>query len=94
MDWEMPLWGSDAEFILLPEWSCVEVKHLDGDEFAHWSDTDFDASARQRRKRREWQVFRALLDGGGSPDGVVEVVAPAGVHVIDHVRTRWLPSQA
>jgi sulfotransferase famil protein len=94
MDWELPVWGSDAAPLLLPEWSCVELKHLDADEFAHWSSRDFDASARTRRKLREWQVFQALAAGAPPPADVVEVVAPPGVHVVDHVRTHWLAARA
>jgi hypothetical protein len=94
MEWELPLWRHDIPMVTLSDWSCVELKHLDADEFAHWSHTDFDGSARTQRKRREWQVFRALADGGEPPPGVIPVTAPAGTHVIDHVRTAWLPARA
>jgi len=94
LEWELPLWGAGVAAITLPDWACVELKHLDADEFGHWSDTDFAGSARTRRKRREWEVFTALASGGAPPEGVVEVVAPAGVHVIDHVRSAWLPERA
>ena len=92
LDWELPLWRADIATVTLPDWSCVEIKHLDADEFAHWSHTDFDASARTQRKRREWEVFGALAGGAEPPEGVVAVEAPAGRHVIDHVRTVWLPA--
>jgi hypothetical protein len=94
IDWELPLWGPGAATVTLPDWSCIELKHLDGDEFGHWSHTDFDASARTRRKLREWSVFRALAAGDPPPDGVAEVRAPAGRHVIDFVRDSWLPARA
>jgi hypothetical protein len=94
IDWELPLWPAHTPFVTLPDWGCVELKHLDADEFAHWSDTDFDASARTARKRREWEVFHALAGGGEAPEGVVAIDAPAGVHVIDHVRDAWLPARA
>ena len=94
LEWELPMSGGDAASVVLPDWSCVELKHLDGDEFAHWSGTDFTASARTRRKDREWAVFRALAGGAKPPDGVVPVHAPPGVHVIDHVRDTWLPARA
>jgi hypothetical protein len=93
-EWELPLWGGEHRTITLPEWSCVELKHLDADEFAHWSHTDFDASARTQRKRREWAVTRALTAGAPPPAGVVSLQAPPGRHVIDHVRVTWLPEQA
>ena len=76
MDWEMPLWGSDVSAITLPDWSCVELKHLDADEFAHWTPTDFGASARTRRKQREWEVFQALAAGREPPEGVVRIPGP------------------
>jgi hypothetical protein len=94
MDWELPLWGGEPRTVTLPDWACVELKHLDADEFAHWSHTDFAASARTRRKQREWEVFRALAAGGAPPDGVLAVEAPPGRHVVDHVRETWLPQAA
>ena len=45
---------------------------------------------RNRRKRREWTVFNAL-NHGEVPEGVTEIVAPEGVHVVDHVTHAWLP---
>ena len=52
---------------------------------------DFETTARTQRKRREWEVFRALADGGELPEDVVPVEAPDGYHVIDYVRSVWLP---
>lgn len=94
LDWELPLWAARVPSLTLPDWGCVELKHLDADEFAHWSGTDFAASARQARKRREWEVFTALARGAAPPDGVVAIQAPAGCHVVDHVREAWLPARA
>jgi Sulfotransferase family len=91
MEWELPLWSPDIGGVTLPERSCVELKYLDADEFDHWSDTDFEASARTRRKRREFEVFNAIAGGGEPPPGVVRIEAPAGQHVIDYVRSSWLP---
>jgi hypothetical protein len=69
----------------------VELKHLDGEDFAHWTDpASFATSFRNRRKRREWEVFHALKDGR-VPAGVHEITAPAGVHIVDHVTHDWLP---
>jgi hypothetical protein len=93
MEWELPLWRADMPTVQLPDWSCVEIKYLDADEFGHWSSTDFTASARTHRKRREWQVFQALADGGRQPDDVIAVESPDDRHVIDYVRSAWLPSQ-
>ena len=94
MDWELPMWGAKPRRLTLPAWSCVELKFLDADEFGHWTDTDFETSDRQKRKRREWEVFQALVAGRRAPGDVVAVEAPEGVHVVDHVRTTWLREQA
>jgi hypothetical protein len=94
MEWEQPLLPPDTPRIILPDWSCLELKHLDADEFDHWSDTDFDQTERTRRKRREWEVFHALALGEEPPSDLVAVEAPAGRHVIDYVRSEWLPEQA
>jgi hypothetical protein len=90
MEWEQPVLPRGAPRIVLPDWSCVELKFLDADEFSHWSDTDFHQTARTQRKRREWEVFRALADGGEPPPDVFPVEAPDGRHVIDYVRSVWL----
>jgi len=93
MEWELPLWGTDAPALSLPDWTCVELKHLGAEEFAHWSDTDF-TKARTGRKQREWQVFNALRAGGRAPDGVIRIDAPEGRHVIEHLRSSVLPALA
>jgi hypothetical protein len=92
LEWELPMFPAGIESVTLPEFSCVELKFLDGDEFGHWSPTDFDASPRTARKRREQAVFRALAAGEPPPEGVVAVEAPEGTHVIEHVRSVWLPA--
>lgn len=94
LEWELPTLPSHLATVTLPEHSCLELKFLDGDEFAHWSPTDFDASPRTARKRREQAVFRALAAGESPPPGVVAVEAPEGRHVIEHARRVWLPAQA
>ena len=94
LEWELPMFPPDIESVTLPDYSCVELKFLDGDEFGHWSPTDFGASPRTARKRREQEVFAALAAGDPPPEGVVAVEAPEGTHVIDHVRQTWLPAAA
>jgi sulfotransferase famil protein len=94
LEWEQPLWPSSTPTLTFPDWSCVELKHLDVDEFAHWSATDFDESARTRRKRREWHVFNALANGEPPPREVVAIEAPEGSNVVDYVRSDWLPAKA
>jgi hypothetical protein len=89
-EWELCPMPSKEKKLLLPEWGCIELKHLDEDEFANWSTTEFDASSRTRRKEREWSVFNALAGGGEPPEGVIAIEAPKGTHVIDFVRTTWL----
>lgn len=90
IEWELPLWPDGARQISLPDWSCVELKWLDADEFAHWSTTDFTASGRTRRKEREWRVHQSLSSGAAPPEGVLQISAPPGVHVVDYVRERWI----
>jgi glycosyltransferase involved in cell wall biosynthesis len=84
LEWELPMWDPDIGSIVLPERSCLELKHLGEDEFGHWTDTDFTRSARTRRKRREWEVVKAIEAGGPLPPGVEAIEAPAGHHVIDY----------
>ena len=66
LEWELPLWSPDTPVLTLPDRSCLELKQLDADEFSHWSTNDFEASARTRRKQREWEVFRALAGGAAA----------------------------
>jgi glycosyltransferase involved in cell wall biosynthesis len=89
MEWEIPLWLPEIG-VTLPERSCIELKHLDADEFAHWSGIDFDASFRTRRKQREYEVFNAIAGGSEPPAGIVRIDAPPGEHIVDYVRTSWL----
>ena len=92
LDWELTVWPSETPTMRLPDWSCLELKFLDADEFAHWSDdVDFENTLRARRKRREQEMFRALALGGELPDGVVRIDAPADTHVIAYTRDTWLP---
>ena len=94
MEWEQPLLPPNVPRIVLPDWSCIELKHLDADEFGHWSDTQFDQTARTQRKLREWEMFHALADGGKPSGELLGVEAPEGRHVIEYVRSTWLPEQA
>jgi Sulfotransferase family len=94
MEWEQPLWPANLPALVLPDWSCVELKWLDADEFSHWSDTDFGQSTRTRRKKREWEVFNSLAHGADAPADVISIEAPEGVHVIEHVRSTVLPELA
>lgn len=90
-EWEIRTTPSGVRSFRLPDGLCVELKWLDGDEFAHWTDPEsFATSWRNSRKRREWEVFHALREGR-VPEGVHEITAPAGVHVVDHVTSSWLP---
>ncbi|WP_104105689.1 glycosyltransferase [Nocardioides sp. 616] len=90
-EWEIRTTPERFEMFALPQGLCVELKYLDGDEFAHWTDPQsFATSLRNRRKRREWTVFNALNEGT-VPEGVVTLEAPAGMHVVDYVTKEWLP---
>jgi Sulfotransferase family len=94
VEWELPLWPGDYETVILPAWACVELKYLDADEFGHWSDTQFDATSRTRRKLREWTAFQTLAEGGEPPADVVPIESPDDRHVIDYVCSTWLPEKA
>lgn len=90
-EWEIRTTPEGVRSIALPQGLCVELKYLDGEEFAHWTDPEsFATSWRNRRKRREWEVFHALREGRVLP-GVHEITAPSGVHIVDHVTHHWLP---
>ncbi|GAB3195419.1 hypothetical protein GCM10027062_02300 [Nocardioides hungaricus] len=90
-EWEIRTTPVGVRSIALPQGLCVELKYLHGEEFAHWTDpASFATSWRNRRKRREWEVFHALREGT-VPPGVHEIAAPAGVHIVDHVTHDWLP---
>jgi hypothetical protein len=94
LEWEQPLLPPEVPRIVLPDWSCIELKHLDADEFDHWSDTRFDLTARTQRKRREWEMFHSLADGGEPGADMRPVEAPEGEHVVEYVRSTWLPERA
>ena len=90
-EWEIRTTPPNTPQFALPQGLVVELKYLDGDEFAHWTNPEsFATSIRNRRKRREWLVFNALNEGT-VPEGVTEIVAPEGEHVVDHVTHTWLP---
>lgn len=91
-DWELPVWGTEPRKVKIRPGSCLELKWLDADEFAHWTGVeDFEASTRSSRKQREWSIYTALREGRTPPvDGVVRVEAPHGVHVIDYISATWL----
>lgn len=90
-EWEVREWPESCERILLPGGMAVELKWLDADEFGHWTDvTAF--GYRAPRKRREWEVDRAIREGRAEGvHGLVRIDAPPGSHVIDHVTSSWLP---
>ena len=91
-EWELLSYPLDRPTVSLPDWSCVELKHLDVDEFAHWSDDDFSATSRTSRKLREREVFAALANGTELA-GLVRIDAADGRHVVDYVREAWLPQE-
>ena len=92
-DWEIRISPEDVTRITMPEGLCFELKWLDLDEFAHWTDpAEFD-ERRSPRKVREYAVFNALLRGEWQGlESVVRIEAPPGVHVVDHVRDTWMPA--
>ena len=94
VEWELSVFPADVPFLYLPRWSSIELKYLDTDEFSNWSDTAFEMTSRTRRKRREWETFHALATGSEPPEGVVPVESPDDRHIVDYVRTTWLPERA
>lgn len=89
-EWEVREFPSSADRIIAPEGLCVELKWLDVDELAHWSELDAGAT-RVSRKRRELQVREALLAGRGEDVARLQrIEAPPGEHVVDHVVGPWL----
>jgi glycosyltransferase involved in cell wall biosynthesis len=91
-EWEVREFPSTSERIIAPEGLCVELKWLDADEFAHWTNLDDLDFSRAPRKAREIEVYRALKDGRGDRvPGLHRIEAPPGVHIVDHVTQTWLP---
>ena len=86
-DWETVRPWSDY-LLQMPDWACFELKWLDEDQFGHWSHTDFQAG--HYRKKREWEVTRALHDGAPPPEGVVRIESPEGTPVIEHLRNIYV----
>lgn len=92
-EWEVREFPATSERIIAPEGLCVELKWLDTDEFAQWDGVEDFAQLRVRRKRREFEVVSALRAGRGDdvPD-LHRILAPPGVHVVDHLVDTWLPA--
>jgi len=92
-EWELRLYPDRARGVRLPEGSSVELKWLDSDEFAHWTDPGaFATSFRTARKRREYQLFTDLQsDQWEGHEGLHRIEAPAGQHVVEYVTQVWLP---
>jgi hypothetical protein len=89
-DWELMM-PRPGDFVTrLPDFACFELKWLDADEFGHWSHSDFKVEINDR-KRREWDLFHALGEGVSLPEGVVRVESQEGLHVIEHLRSNYVP---
>ena len=91
-EWEVRTTPERVRSIGLPHGLCVELKYLDGDEFAHWTDpASFATRYRNKRKRREWAVFNALQERRPCCPASTRSTPRAGVHIVDHVTHDWLP---
>lgn len=92
-DWEVPMWAENAKTITLRQGSCLELKWLSQDEFAHWTAPDHFSDARSKRKQREWHIHGAL-SAGRTPQvaGLVHLVAPTVMDVITYASEVWLPN--
>jgi len=84
-DWELRLPNPGDPVFRLPNFMCFELKWLEADEFAHWSNAEFKTEI-NARKRREWELFHALSKGAGTPEGVVRIESSEGIHVLEHLR--------
>jgi hypothetical protein len=91
-DWELREFPPGVERIVLQQGLVLEVKWLDADEYAHWRRDGVDfTNTRLYRKLREFEVDEAIRNGDPETlGGLVRVVAPPGVHIIDHVSRDWL----
>ncbi|WP_232677279.1 glycosyltransferase [Nocardioides sp. R-C-SC26] len=90
-EWEVREFPTSSERIIAPEGLVVELKWIEEDEFAHWTSVEDFANSRVPRKRREWEVYTAIMEGTAHEvPGLHHVVAPEGVHVVDHVVNTWL----
>jgi hypothetical protein len=93
-EWEMRTIPTRTLRQRLPEGLCLELKHLDSDEFDHWADTQtWGATERTMRKWREWEVFDKLRRGRSEElAGVVRLEAPPEWdHVVRYAAEWWLP---
>ncbi|WP_307827898.1 hypothetical protein [Nocardioides sp. SYSU D00038] len=90
-EWEVREFPATSERVVAPEGLCVELKWLDQDEFAHWSSTEEFDAFRTPRKRREMEVYQAIVEGRGEEVwGLHRIEAPPGTHVVEHVTQTWL----
>jgi hypothetical protein len=92
-EWELMTYPEQTGKLALPDWSCIELKHLDVDEFSNWSQEDFTASRRTARKNRELKVFRAVAEHAALPHGVLRIDSPDGRDVVEYVRSVWIPRE-
>ncbi|RYP83166.1 hypothetical protein EKO23_19740 [Nocardioides guangzhouensis] len=90
-EWEFLKFPANSGAYTLPAGVCLELKRIHADEFEHWTDPSaFATSPRTPRKRREYDVFRAIVDGTWQlREHVHRIESPAGTHVVDHVM-EWL----
>ena len=94
-DWEVWQHPEDMERLVMPLGTFVELKWLDHDEFAHWTDPSAFTDNRSPRKVREYHVHSTLRDGRADDlDHVFRIEAPLGVHIVDHAARVWLPRHA
>lgn len=93
-DWEVRDMPENVLRLTMPQGLCFELKWLDGDEFAHWTDPASFDPVRAPRKAHEYAVFTALREGRlDDLEHISRIEAPEGIHVIDYVAQTWLPRQ-
>ena len=75
----------------LPQGLCVELKWLDGDEFAHWTDPESFATSSATSASAASGRSSTPSTTARCPRGSTEMTSPRGAHVVDHVTHTWLP---
>ena len=88
-EWEIRTTPDAVRSIGLPHGLCVELKYLDGDEFAHWTDpASFATSLPQQAQAPRVGRSSTPSRRASCLPGVHEISAPEGVHIVDYVTQR------
>ena len=76
----------------LPHGLCVELKYLDGDEFAHWTDpASFATQLPQQAQAPGVDGLQRAAGAARCCPACTRSRRPTGVHIVDFVTRDWLP---